>query len=628
MTGQSALRKTQPTEGHETATESTGSSKNSPKSPKQINPPDLSKKRKRSYLQVAPSQSKRLRAHYNDEYRHLYNEAVNEVAYGPSLHGQKLLSPSQIGITTWSSEEKETFFTALAKKGRGDLHAIATAIGSKSEFEVQVYLKLLQNAVVRQHLYHRRSQLFDACAAPAALEVSTACTAALERSAEALCLLQQRAEGKLERKKYHDFWRLNRKIGCWVSASLRRGAGGENEVRERLPAAELLNLEMFVKLSTNIFMNSSTGGQNWREYCYKAEKPSILFTAFADFQTLAVSVTKRLIQSSLFLAMSRIRAASVSNYTPQQVVRREDITAALDVLGMKHNSHMYWSGVAERCGLKVYDEDDGDDGENHFREPLTLPEVRKRLSQGGMKRQDDWFHNNATDDTDGTTATNSGLTSLPSSEDAFSLSDYTSDHSSASTFSTSTGSSSQSPTHRPNAVRLPRQDQDIYAEAIDAKASLEEEKRLWDLLDQKPPKPLIADVIRVPRPPAGERKLGDDLDDWREWIDYAPDWETYPNAIPKASFMRNRRVLGRKGRMRRKKKKLANKVIFKKWRSNERMSKNGDSESESEYEDTSSNETSSKKLNHSEHRENNDDETQGDVDTESEKSSSSDSTEE
>lgn len=496
------------------------------------------KKRKRTSLQAPLSRWKRLRAHYNDKYRELYNETVNEVIQVPPLDRQKLLSPSQIGVTWWSSEEKETFFTTLAKRGRGDLPGIASAIGTKNELEVHVYLKLLQNAVVHQNLHNRLNSLFDVSAAPGALEVSLACSDALELSAEALCILQQRVEAKIEKRKHHDMCLLNRKLGRWASTCLSQGDQGEKKVRESLPAAELLDLEAFLKLSTKIFMNSSDQDKNWREYCARDEKPSIFFTAFGDFHRLVVSIARRLIQSSLFFAMSRRKASTTPNFTPKHAVRKQDVLAALNVLGMKHNSQKFWAGVAERCALRVYDDDD-EHVEDIVHAPLSLSEVEKRLSQGEIHEEEDGSEGLDADDNYENDFKESSMSSAPSSRNDGNISSHTSDGSSGWASPASSGYSLCSP-------KVSNQYLDSYAESLDAKASSNEEKRLWELLDKQPPEPLNPDAIVVPRVPTGERKTGDDLDDWRAWTDYAPEWETYAETIPKASFTRSHRHSGRK----------------------------------------------------------------------------------
>lgn len=513
-------------------------SANSPQSLSSLDTQAIPQKRKRASLQAPRSRWKRLRAHYSDKYRELYNETLNEVIHESPIRHQKLLLPSQVGVTLWSSQEKETFFTTLAKKGRGDLPGIASAIGTKNELEVHVYLKLLQDAVVHQHLHNRRNQLFDVSAAPGALEVSPACCAALELSAEALCILNQRAEAKFERKKHHDMWLLNQKLGRWANSCLIQGDQGEKELRERLPAAELLDLENLLKLSKNIFMNSSEKDENWREYCSGSEKPSILFTAFGDFHRLVVSVTRRLIQSSLFFAMSRRRAATAPNFTPKQAVRKQDIAAALNVLGMKHNSQKFWAGVAKRCALIVYDDEHIEDVDDVVHTHMILSDVEKRLSQGGIHDEDEGLQGLDTGEIDEVASTDSSMSST-SSEDDLDISSHMSNRPNGWVSPASDDYPSRSP-------RVSNQELDIYAESLDAKASLIEEKRLWELLDEKPPEPLNPDTIVVPRVPTGERKTGDDLDDWRAWTDYAPDWETYTNTIPRASFSRSRGNSGKK----------------------------------------------------------------------------------
>ena len=515
----------------------------------------VSKKRKGANLQTPPSQYKRARANYNDEYRQLYNETINDIVRGSSSDRQELLSPSQIGITLWSSQEKDRFFAALGKRGRDDLRGIAAAIGTKSEFEVHVYLQLLHDAVVRQHLHSPRNHLFDISAAPGAFEVSPECCAVLELSADALCVLQEKTEVKWERKTHDDLWLLNRKLGRWASSCLRRGDEGETEVRERLPAAELLDLESFLKLSADIFMNSSVKDENWREYSCRSEKPSIRFTAFADFHRLVVSITQRVIQSSVFLAMSRRRATTTANYTPKPAVRKQDITAALNILGMKHNSRSFWAGVAKRCTLDVYDEEE-EDVEDGFSRPLSFSEVEKRLSQGDMKDQDDDRpRNHETDDIDEAVAAQSNSSSSSSFEGVDDFSDIISDSSYNQDFSARSHSPASSPSYDPDVAGQSSRDFDIHADALDMKASLQEEQRLWDLLNKQPPAPLNPAAISIPRAPPRERKKGDDLDDWRAWTEYAPEWETYVNPV---SFTNHRKLLDGprwRGRRRRKKKK-------------------------------------------------------------------------
>lgn len=498
--------------------------------------PEHAQKRK-SLAQDAPwARLKRLKTSYNDGYRNLFNETVNEIVKGTLVDEGHLLRSSQIGITMWSLYEKEIFFMTIAKRGRNDLPGIAAAIRTKSELEVHAYIQLLQKSTVEQHLHSPRNQLFEISEIPGAFEVSQDCCAALELSADALSVLQQKEEEKLEKKKHNKLWLLNERALRWVNQH-QNEEDGKMEILEHLPAGELLSLENFLKLSTNIFMNSSVWENNWRCYCARKEFPSIYYTSFADFHRLAISITKRLIQSSLFFAMSRIKVTSSSRYKQKKSVRRRDISAALNVLGMQHSSQSFWVGAARRCNLAVYD---NTEGQSSIDKKLPHDEVEKKLSQGydeseQVVKNKPQIHGTAAtsqsdDDSDHSQYDNiSNSSSTPTaSEDSISLS-----------------ISSQDEKYSTNRETL-EEARDNHAQALDNRASQDEELRLWALLGKEPPETIKPEEPALPRPAAAERKTGDDLDDWRSWVAYVPEWETYEVPVPARSFDR-RRGRGRSG---------------------------------------------------------------------------------
>jgi hypothetical protein len=65
-------------------------------------------------------------------------------------------------------------------------------------------------------------------------------------------------------------------------------------------------------------------------------KPSMTADTAVDFYSLAVSVTRRLVQSSLFFAMSRLRSSNRSGNDRKGYIRTRDVRAAIEVLNMKH----------------------------------------------------------------------------------------------------------------------------------------------------------------------------------------------------------------------------------------------------------------------------------------------------
>lgn len=516
------------------------------------------RKRSRRGIEHRLSRPKRL---YNNEYRKVLNDTIVGIVQGTPIEDADQLSPKQIGITCWSSEELGAFFTALARNDRHNLHAISSAIGTKTEPEVHVYLQLLQNATIHQHVNGPRHELFQNSDVPAALEIGQDCCNALEIAADALSILQQERENRLERKRYGRLWRLD-----WGTADRIEQSRGDIEDRnegllEAVPAAELLNLKCFLELSKEVFMNSSTEEDNWRSHCGVRTHVSIMHTAFADFHTLAVSITKRLISSSLFIAMSRLRhkKKNVGNN-----VHSKDIKAALDILGMKHNSREFWARVARRCRLTVFS-----GTKLHSGSKLSYDEVERRLSATRKRKRKKKSHQpNQNDGQSGSEGTVDDDTTAVSEGSALSTEPTSEDHAVSDTADTSkedmhvpsnAASDSLFSSTDDSSLALSEEerfsesqdmtgdeqqgiDSDNYAEALDSRASQTEEQFLWKILGREPPNNVILmpEKVELPGLIQPKRRSGDDLDDWRAWTDYAPEWETYKNPIPVSSFDKTR----------------------------------------------------------------------------------------
>lgn len=509
------------------------------------------RKRKKSRLM-------RLRPFYSNEYRKVLNDTIIGIVQGAPMGDADLLAPKQIGITTWSPEELGAFFTALARNGRHNLPAISSAIGTKTEPEVHVYLQLLQKATVHQHVNGPRHELFQTSGVPAALEIGQDCCTALEMAADALSVLKQEEENRLERKKYGGLWRLD-----WRTADRADHPRGDKDDANvgplgAVPAAELLDLKSFLELSKNVFMNSTTEEDNWRSYHGEKIPVSIMYTAFSDIHALAVSITKRLISTSLFIAMSRLR------HTRKNVghnVHSKDVKAALDILGMKHNSREFWIRVARRCRLNVV-------GGNNWRSgpELSYDEVERRLSANWGKRQRKTaFQPNRNHDIQSISEGTGDNDSIAGSEEPALSTELDSDDQAASETVDASQEDMQIPSDATSdslfssadgsILALSEEEQfsdgedmtegeqqgidpDLYAGALDSRASQIEEQSLWKMLGREPPAnvTLMPEKVELPRPMQSERRSGDDLDDWRAWTDYAPEWETYKTPIPIGSF--------------------------------------------------------------------------------------------
>ena len=501
----------------------------------------LRKRKHRSQsLTSFPSRRKRLKPFYNDEYRQLFNKTVLNVAHGDSIAKGSRFEQSQLGVTTWSPSEKAIFFRKLACKGRDDLPSIAVAIGTKSELEVQAYLLLLDEASTSQQIYAPYESLLDQSEVPAATEVSQECETALENAADALALLQQKEDEKAEKKQYGEQWRLTSKIAKGTHERPHDDPDSEVEVAETVPAANLLDLKNFLTLMTRCFMNSTNPEYNYRTYAVgRDERPSIFHTAFFDFHTLVVSLTRRLVQCALLLAMSRLRAIDQSKQNPRRHVKRSDVVAALGVLGMKADTHDYWVRLARRCRLNVHETHSSDHRRwNSLGERLDYNAVENALDQGRNQTGqyartplevssrattplDNEKHPSVSSDTASEYAASDSKTGdAPSSSDDIPL-----DHRSPDTLQTED---------------LRDQEEDAYVSALDHQASLREEKRLWECLGREPPEPIHPKDVDLPMKPAAEPKPLADIDDWRRCVRYAAEWEVQEPQISKNDFARNR----------------------------------------------------------------------------------------
>ncbi|KAF2622316.1 hypothetical protein BU25DRAFT_495227 [Macroventuria anomochaeta] len=140
------------------------------------------------------------------------------------------------------------------------------------------------------------------------------------------------------------------------------GIPAQSQILQAIPQASLLHAENMLSLSKDLFMNRSpdlpSPWPHWSAYASEqVPEPSILRTAFNDFHALAVSVTKRLMQTAILEATSRLR--SQRRRTKKGVmplVKTRDVLSAIDVLGMKRNGRSQWTGAARRCNVRVFDE--------------------------------------------------------------------------------------------------------------------------------------------------------------------------------------------------------------------------------------------------------------------------------
>ncbi|KAG5289187.1 hypothetical protein I7I48_08446 [Histoplasma ohiense] len=478
-------------------------------------------------------QPRRDRSHINrklptEGYVKLFNEFTGSAVLGGEGTSESIFAPSQIGVISWSSHEKEIFFNALERKDKGAIPEIASLLGSKSEMEIRDYLDTLRRGLETQQLKTRYSKTLTLSDIPAAAEISEECCQTLEDNALALSRQDEQTTNAIGKRRYGEMWLVDRHVAAMVEDQLdaereRSDDGGNEEEGNLRPppsilaTSQLLNTANWILLSERIFMNSGKSRieDNWCHLRAGSETPSLTCEAFADFYALTISLTRRLVHSSIFFAMSRLRSLERGGYQRGKLVRSEDVGAALDVLRMSHNSRQFWIGAPRRHNLNVE--------EIRHRKgfkpvSLTLDEVEEDLSLEGTRSR-------------GSRASSIAQSVFASENqlDAEDLSD--SESSDSEVLNTSSPNNTTSDDDEPLS-----DPEEQHAASIDQKSSRVEELRLWRQLSQSPPRSLLreyedsdtgGDNKTTATRQSGNRKTRKDLIDWRDRLLYRSEWEEF-----------------------------------------------------------------------------------------------------
>lgn len=533
-----------------------------PQSPGDITSPTRGRRaqhRKRKAMPANEVRAKRMKGFYSNEYRGLLNLEIRDAVARTVEEDQVFLDGSQIGSSLWTPKEKHDFFCAVSRVGSDNLPEIALFIKTKSELQVREYIYVLQHAMQdRYSAEGKKQQSIAITDHPAALEISNECCSALERAADALEMRQEIYEQQREEAKWGDTWLLDTSICKWIE-NQRRTKNGEQEIHDSLPAANFFNLSNWLVLSHRVFMNAggSREADNWEVLAEADETPAIRATAFEDFHSLAVSITKRLVSTTHFCTESRLRATKAKKVKHAEI-SKDDVEAAVKILGLALNSDDFWREGPRRCHLDIVDDENYSSSSENV-EIMPYDEVEVAL--GGKQRSRVRSRTRSVAGSDSSESDNAGaadridfedLTDLPSSpaESDDNLSYAASMHSEA-----VVSEASDHESHNQTASRIRRTQsrktriedeiaakraQEEYTKAFDQAASLHEEQRLWTLLHQTPPcdsKPEPVDLADRPR--AVREESG--VIGWRYYLEYWSPWETLSTPVPSENFIRRRR---------------------------------------------------------------------------------------
>lgn len=520
-------------------------------------PPRHRSRKRRAQKPPSELRYRRLRPYYDNGYRELLNTEVHDAAYGETP--RESLEPTQIGSSIWTVAEKDLLFSSLPRHGIDNARGIAAYVGTKSEPEVQEFLYLLQANIVERKKRSRRD--FMLADLPAAAEISEECCLVLERAGDALAGRQEMAEEKLEASKWSDIWLIDEQVSRLIERR-RREEGGEEALDAVLPAGNLFISKNWLELSRRVFMNPGhpRAEDNWETLAELDESPAIRATALEDFHSLAVNITKKLLSTTLFCTMSRLRSGNY-HYVKISEVTADDVEAAVNILGIKGNSEQFWLGCAKRNNLEVVD--DGEDIEETEASALTHEDVEEELRSLRRSRSQSRSsrHEYSRASSQASMREVIGYSS-PSEVDFEDVQDFYSDSSVAdeteplvqhdSPEFTDPESPTVLATNKTTRIqdrKVAERAQDAYAEAIDMQASWKEEARLWTLIEQEPPFEVEPESRELERPLA----IRDDIEDgrrWREHSEYWGTWETMRTPVPSSAFNRNRERQSRRAKAR------------------------------------------------------------------------------
>lgn len=414
---------------------------------------------------------------------------------------------TQNGSVVWTSTEKTLLFRLLDRNGKNGIQQIAAMLGSKSELEVTDYLKLLQRSLETQK-WKETPETIIMGDVPAAMEVSKECCAELDKYARALVMREDLDLERAHRSTYdanaliahEQAWKL---VAEEVNPPLR----GRIDL-----AANVLHVPGWINLSTTLFMNF---GGSRSEDCWsnivqsRKESPVLHGEALMDFYALTMSVTRRLVQSAIFFAMSRLHGLRAMGRDRAKLVRTRDVRAAIDVLNMKHDRAGFFVDVARRNRLSITENLAGE-------EPrlISYDEAHEILQKDEDSDSESDQHATSSGSEEGDTQSESDSV----------LSDPASDPSSV------------LPTEWNNAPLDPEEDN---ANLLDLEMSRREEVILWRLLEEPEPSrlkvPLIPEnqnekdilVHRSPQDWTSTENYNPRDHDWRDRTIYCSDWEVY-----------------------------------------------------------------------------------------------------
>jgi RNA polymerase I-specific transcription initiation factor RRN5 len=316
--------------------------------------PTLKRKYSRSDL---GDRHKRRRA--LQKYIHVLNDAIDG-ASGQSHNkssGFIAQNDSFVVGSVWTRLEKKALYEALDRNVSWDLDRLALAVSTKSRIEIKSYLDHSQSdlaLIARSRSRHRH--LLPATEFPAAEEISDDTCEKLDLIADMLEERQLVIEANQEKEVHGDGWLVTTDLASAFKSQLKEDSAAAGLLRQSFPAADFFKLHNWLRLSLDLFMNSAKDPEkHYATFSQRGEKPSIRRTAVEDFYSLAKIITRRLVTTVAYISTTRSQALQSRHFTHKSnLITRDDVLTAIDCLGLKQNSDVFWQTAPRRLGLRIF----------------------------------------------------------------------------------------------------------------------------------------------------------------------------------------------------------------------------------------------------------------------------------
>jgi RNA polymerase I-specific transcription initiation factor RRN5 len=335
-----------------------------------------------------------------------------------------------------------------------------------------------------------------------------------------------------------------------------------NSILEAIPEAQLLHPQIMLTLSKTLFMNRSptipSPWPHWSEYTSEfAEEPSIYRSAFHDLHALVISVTKRLMQTAITQATSRLRSQRRRlKKGVMPLVKRRDVLAAIDVAGMKRDGRERWRGVARRCALRVCDGKWSRYRNNRTTREVPWDEVEQIMTLTKPTLEAPTTDAETSDNDVSNFKLRAARSGTPLPMERLALSDSDDDDSAddsddsmpyeADQLSRRTRDAMGRYSVAPATANREPSNGTLTLEQFDKEASRQEEHTLWQMLG-------LESSTKNEELKSDENSDADDLeqdekiishpDSWRSWVDYRAEWEEFNDPVSPTEFVANQKPL-------------------------------------------------------------------------------------